>query len=217
MFDRQGNYIPDSEETGEMDESFSQNLDMSDLDIEATLEQVGPNADEPDADEPDADEIVEQEDIDPTFDPIDDTLEDDELNINLPDYSLDDDDETIESEDEHDQGGSDQGDDLLKLDDQLNLNDLAGDENSQQIPEDDLDDLDPDPDLDITGELDLSNEFDSLEELDPNEIDTPQELDALDALDEAQTDGLEDDDLIDDDISDILKESRDFWEQKKDS
>ncbi len=195
MFDRQGNYIPNSEEIGDMNDPLSQDIEMSDLDIEKTLEQVGPNADEPDANEFDEQEEIES---------IDDSLEDEDFNINLPDYSLDDDDdETVEPDIvEPNQKESDQDDDLLKLDE------LISEEDSQQMIEDDLDTLDPD------GELDLADELDLPEKSDPDEIDTTEESDALD---ETQTADLEDDNLIDDDISDILKESRDFWEQKKES
>ncbi|MCF6245983.1 MAG: hypothetical protein L3J69_01350 [Desulfobacula sp.] len=195
MFDRQGNYIPDSDETGDIDDTLSQDLNLNDIDIEETLEEVGPgtvlNQEEqfqinPDTQDDDSEDVPK--DDDPVNVDIEDDLEDEDLNIDLPDYSLDDD-ETIES---------DQDDDLLKLDE------LISDEDSRQLIDDDLNAL---------NELD-SEELDLSEESDPEVIDTSKETEVQN---ESQVDDLEDDDLIDDDISDILKDSRNFWEQKKGS
>lgn len=71
---------------------------------------------------------------------------------------------------------------------------------------------------DIEDSLDLMDEdLDSLDDLDElTETGEPEP-----ALDETgsllEDDSLISDDLADDDISDILKESRDFWEKKKDA
>ena len=81
----------------------------------------------------------------------------------------------------------------------------------------DTDDLDSeDEELDIKlPDYNLDEELDEEEDNEENQLpDMPEPLDMPD--DVLQDDG-EEEDLIDDDISDILKESREFWDQKKDS
>ncbi|NOX35214.1 MAG: hypothetical protein GXP56_16045 [Deltaproteobacteria bacterium] len=82
-----------------------------------------------------------------------------------------------------------------------------------------LEEASPQTSMDDTSDTQVEEE----ESLDENELEQP-----LDSLNEELDIGLpeydledeldqESDDLIDDDINDILKESQDFWEQKKDS
>lgn len=113
--------------------------------------------------------------------------DDDDLDISLPDYALDDDDEVEEQEYEEESLLEDE----LPMDDQGDIFD--DDENLI----DDAPDLSEDIDASPLEDLDESIETDDIEDLDP--------------LPEAE------DELLDEDIGDILKESREFWEQKKDS
>nr|NJM03854.1 hypothetical protein [Desulfobacula sp.] len=82
----------------------------------------------------------------------------------------------------------------------------------------DLDHLDGPNDPDNLDALDNMDELDELYELDdPGNLDEPAD-DPEPGLELREDDApLMADDLADDDITDILKESRDFWEQKKDS
>ncbi|MCD4675383.1 MAG: hypothetical protein K8S18_05225 [Desulfobacula sp.] len=91
MFDRQGNYIPESDKTAddEADESerlMSEDFDLDDLDINETLEEVAPQtrvSETKDA-ETETNDIGEEEQQSTS-----ETMEE-ELDIDLPDYDLDD-------------------------------------------------------------------------------------------------------------------------------
>ncbi len=156
MFDRQGNYIPESVDEPSDDTGMDMEVDMGDLDIHETLEEIGPESD------PDDEALTNQDDFDDSTDP---DMEEEDLNISLPDYDLDD------AEGKVEEG---LGEEML-LDDELPSTDLEEEEYEEDI-------LAQDSSEDI-GESDL-----------------------LEA----------EEDLVDNDIGDILKESRDFWEQKKD-
>jgi hypothetical protein len=156
MFDRQGNYIPESVDEPSDDTGMDMDVDMGDLDIHETLEEIGPESD------PDDEALTNQDDFDDSTDP---DMEEEDLNISLPDYDLDD------AEGKVEEG---LGEEML-LDDELPSTDLEEEEYEEDI-------LAQDSSEDI-GESDL-----------------------LEA----------EEDLVDNDIGDILKESRDFWEQKKD-
>jgi len=84
---------------------------------------------------------------------------------------------------------------------------LIRERNDQDIPDDSLDLEDGDQTLELAGQ--------ELEDLEDEEV---LDDDAMDLEDEA-ADPFGDDDTdpqdLDDDINDILKESRQFWEQKK--
>jgi len=161
MFDRQGNYLDESDEDLESDED--------------------PVSDEPlSPEEPlEADEPIELDDPMELEDPLEltDALEPDEPVVS--------DDPT-------------QLDESLELDEPTELDDPFGlDEPSE---------LDDPLGLDEPSELDDPIELDELAELnDPKEEDDPEALlsENID-LDE-----------VDEDIDDILQESQDFWEQKK--
>ena len=72
-------------------------------------------------------------------------------------------------------------------------------------------------DLDLPDyDLDALDNFDGLTE-DPDPETGLKENDALIEDTDLIIDELAIDELVDDDITDILKESRDFWEKKKDS
>ncbi len=99
------------------------------------------------------------------------------------------------------------------------LDDDTEEELSIDLPDYDLDDdldddLSDDMDLDQDDELELSD----MDEDDNLLMDEDEDLE-LDAEleDEAPFDEDPDSQDLDDDINDILKESREFWEQKKDS
>ena len=170
MFDRQGNYISEidetskSDDTGDQEAEVSEDLDLDDININDALEEVGPETILSD----DEDEILDE---DNDFEEnLEDEIEED-LKINLPDYDLDDE---IDQEDP---------------------NDLENEE-----PETDSEELfDGDDD-----ELE-----DSEEKTDSGETESEG--------DESIQESVDNDNIVDDDINDILQESQDFWEQKKDS
>ena len=94
IFDRQGNYIPESDKTGDEETNepddqenlISGDFDLEDIDINETLEEVGPQTlldDTEDAEIEDSDTGVEKEQS--TGETIEENLE-----INLPDYDFDD-------------------------------------------------------------------------------------------------------------------------------
>ena len=122
MFDRQGNYISESDETGDQENSVFEDYNFDDININETLEEVEPKTLLSNAKGPE----IEDNDTSEEEQSFSDTMEE-ELKIDLPDYGFDD-------------------------------------------------------------ELDQKSE--------DSEITM--------------------DDIIDDDINDILKESREFWELKKD-
>jgi hypothetical protein len=193
MFDRQGNYIPEandedileepdnSTELPDPDEILDPDKDLDpdedpdsneDLDSDKILEQKEDDnpqdllAGELDLDDININESLEEVGPKTLLSPTDNNeidFDDDELNINLPDYGSDDD---IENE---------LAEDNLDISEDLNIDDITEDENTDiEMDDHDLlaDDLELDPAI------------------------------------EDDTDG---------DIDDILKESQEFWEQKKDS
>ncbi|OQY51248.1 MAG: hypothetical protein B6230_05295 [Desulfobacteraceae bacterium 4572_89] len=94
------------------------------------------------------------------------------------------------------------------------------------LPEYDLED---EPELEDGPELELSNQEESNTkslEMEPNEL-LSDESDPLadeskfiaesDTQEISKNENIPQEEMIDDDINDILKESREFWEQKKDS
>jgi hypothetical protein len=84
------------------------------------------------------------------------------------------------------------------------------------LSDDDAKDIELLPDDDLDG-LELQSDDAGVEDLtDDDSTDTDWlDEDQADLDDTADDNGLDPDDMIDDDIDDILKESRDFWEQKK--
>lgn len=224
MFDREGNYIPGSDEIDDTgmeqpaEDTVSDDLD-DDIDIGQSLEELGPDSQTPETGEAGQTDEEEPED-------------EEDLDINLPDYSLDDteesDGDTIEADPEDpDDAAEDLPEDPGSLDDLLD-------------PDEDetLDDIDPDELLDIEEEsaddnsagdgddnldqasLEALNSLDqeiedigSIDDLDieSGELDPDQNLD-VETNEELQSP----DDESDDDMNDILKDSRDFWENKKD-
>jgi hypothetical protein len=171
MFDRQGNYIPGSDEQADTETPEgldSQELDLDDISIDEVLEEAGPQS--PPGD--DSHEIENQDPADDGSGPNEAQTIDEHLNLNeeftidLPDYDLDDD-----------------------LDE--NLDNQADDEPNGDDPV-----------------------FEELEGTEPGPV-----LDPEPGSDSMIPNDLIDEDLVgndsDDDINDILKESRDFWEENK--
>jgi len=113
MFDRQGNYISESDQTldDELNETeasdksddqenlISEDFDLEDINIDETLEEVAPQT------LLDDDEDTETKNIE--------TPEEEELNIGLPDYNLDDE---LDPENEQDAEADTQKDDLIEND-----------------------------------------------------------------------------------------------------
>jgi hypothetical protein len=99
MFDRQGNYIPGSDEPADTETPeglYSQDLDLDDISINEVLEEAGPQT--PGDDFHDSDDDYENENqADDGPRPNGEQLIDEQLNldeefkIDLPDYDLDDD------------------------------------------------------------------------------------------------------------------------------
>lgn len=183
MFDRQGNYIPESVDDPSGDVAPETEMDMDDLDINGTLEEIGPGPGSDEDDLPDVGDDTHA--LKPDSEKND--LEDEDFNISLPDYDLDD----LEA------GNEDIEPDML-LDEDLSV-DTPGE------PEDDTDDTDALFDEDP----DLENDLGSLHDV--------TDVEDLTDIEEPDAAGDEQKDTDDEDINDILKESRDFWEQKKDS
>ena len=136
MFDRQGNYIPGTDETDDKENLLSEDFDLDDINIDENTEEVGSQTLLSDAEN----HKIEDNDI---FEEKQSTIETrrEELDIGLPDYDLDD--------------GVDQ-------------------------------------------------ENESPDETKDKEIETKKN-------------DLLQNNIVDDDINDILKESREFWNLKKDS
>ena len=183
MFDRQGNYIPESVDDPSGTADAETDMDMDDLDIGGTLEEIGPESGSNEDDLPDIGDDTK------TFEPDsdEDDPDDEEFNISLPDYDLDD----PEAE------NGDIEPDLL-LDEDLSADAPGEPENIS----DDSDDL-------FEEDSDLEHELDSLNDA--------TDVEDLTDIEEPDAAGDEQKDIDDEDINDILKESRDFWEQKKDS
>lgn len=209
MFDRAGNYIPRSEESGAIDaeDLEEDDLDLDDLDIGETLDEVGPDLGSDQESEQEEDHEKDREEIDDTFpgpaDEMDDTtagavtsdMDDGDLDISLPDYALEDGDED-DPEPDADSIASEPPD-------TADIDDLPEDDLVPDLSDDMTEDLDP-----LEDDAGLSGELDPLD---------PVLEDAHDLGDEPEPPKDDDGDIVDDDIGDILKESREFWEQKKDS
>lgn len=185
LFDREGNYIVESEK-----DTLAPEMELDGFDTQVGQEY--PFSDGIALVETGLNEIeLDEHDIDPQ--------ELTEMSINLPEYDL-------EEEPESKAGLSDPDD--------LDINPL-------DFETDTL--LSEEPDL-LTGKPEVaaeSNDFTSedleLEGLDDEGLeDEDLELDGLDLEDHEENDLLQEE-RLDDDINDILKESREFWEQKKDS
>ncbi len=196
MFDRKGNYIPES--GGEPDESSEAKRNQTKPLESETFESPGI---------PEPDEILE---TDGAFE-SDDILEQDENNdpedLLSSELGLDNINESIEEAGPETLLSSDDDNGIDFDDDELNIN----------LPDYDLDDdLDDDLDEKLTDDnLDLDTKEDSNIDDIAEDENTDIELDNLDQLaDDLELDPATEEDG---DIDDILKESREFWEQKKDS
>ncbi len=165
LFDREGNYINDSEEDATPDPEIK----MNGLNVDTPL--IHGELEAPMDEIPLVDTGLEETDLD------EEDL-DEELSIDLPEYDL-------EDEPEYESEPADQEDqDTQPLD--LETYDLLSDESN------------------------LATELSAIPE--PNGLDT-ENLEDQDLED----DSLLQEEKLDEDINDILKESREFWEQKKDS
>ncbi len=223
LFDRQGNYLTSAEDRnlplGEPDDDSldtpdviadeqaldafdldepedrdePEDLDDTPLDLDPPLETVEPEAGE---DEPELETLSLEDSNVPDADEDDD----DGLHIDLPDYDQD----PVEPENEIlDIPGDDVPDLKLEDDEPLELDD----DDSLELDDDDSLELeDAPPELEIEADVpDMDIDEDAPLDLDLEEVDVDLEEEAL-----------ADDELLDEGIDNILKESRDFWEQKKD-
>ena len=205
LFDREGNLLDESDPEPESEGNLDDGIDFSGFEDESPL-----------ADASGPDTIDEDEEYTQSFpqerdQAIEEDLEE-ELSIDLPDYDLPDDDleEELELED------GDELEDELELDgeDDLekNLEEAMGLEEDLDL-EEDLPPLSNDePDDDLTMDEDPYMADDEDDESDLDEVDLGEMEGEIDPED----DPMDSQDL-DDDINDIIKESREFWEQKKDS
>lgn len=193
MFDRQGNYIPGTDEASPSQDALDPNEDagMDDLDLDAPLEIPGSDKNDSDQDSPDTPPLDEESDIE---------HDDDELNIDLPDYSLDD--------------GDEEAGDLISSGSISEQEDLLDDNDLDDENDDDLGQLEKD--LGLTDDLTALNGLDDDAGEDETKDTTLEELEENAQTGLSDSDDAVSDSLDDEDISDILKESRDFWEQKKD-
>ena len=216
LFDREGNYIAESEK----EDTLAPEMELDGFDTQVGQEY--PFSDGIALVETGLNEIeLEEHDIDPQ--------ELTEMSINLPEYDL-------EEEPEYKAGLSDPDDlDINPLDFETDTllseepdlltgePEVAAESNdftSEDLTLEGLDDggLD-DEDLNLEGldDEDLDDQDLELEGLDDEGLeDEDLELDGLDLEDHEENDLLQEE-RLDDDINDILKESREFWEQKKDS
>ena len=160
MFDRDGNHIPLPEDSGTQEEEPATDLDMDDLDISETLDEIGPDSESGD-NPPELETDPEPETDEPEPD-------DDNPDISLPDYSLDDAEEVITDEDSHDElqvfdeneldenldlDASEDAPDLLEdlpqPGGELDPLDLPAPENGQDLDEDEAELIENDDDEDI--------------------------------------------------------------------
>lgn len=227
LFDREGNYIVESEEDDtlapEMELDGFDTQDNRDYPFSDNIALVETGLNETD--------LTEQE-IDPQ--------EIDEMSINLP-YDLEDESEKkmgLSDPDDLDINPLDlETDTLLPEEPDLltqepyvtaESNDFTSEDlKLEGLDDEDLDDEDLDLDLEGLNDEGLDEEDLELEGLDDEELeleglddegldDEELELEDLD-LDDSEENDLLQEERLDDDINDILKESREFWEQKKDS
>ncbi len=183
LFDREGNYINDSEEDTTLDPEMDQELDpelaLNGLDVDASL--IHDELEDPLNEIPLVDTGLDETDLDEE-DP------DEEFSIDLPEYDL-------EDEPEYEPEPTDQDDtDKLPLD--LETEDLLPDESDQAT------ELSSIPEANALDTENLENENLENENLENQDL---------------EDDSLLQEEKLDEDINDILKESREFWEQKKDS
>ena len=188
LFDREGNYIDDSGEEL-LEPARDPEVALEGFDAEDTF--IDKAIDEPPYDEiPLVDTGLDETDPDEinTAEPdIADQNLDDNLSIGLPEYDLE--------EAEYETKPIGQGEsDMPPLD--LETGDLLSDESME------------------------TQDLESMAE--SNEVDTQnlenESLEEKDLADETVLDEeMLDEEMLDDDINGILKESREFWEQKKDS
>ena len=222
MFDRQGSYISEGDDADTSDE----------FDSVQPFEEVdtGQENQSPDPLAPDDLAVDHAGDTD--------DLEDDDLNIDLPDYG--DEDTDIENEEAGLHGDLPEaetddmaGNGIDPMDDPAVETDSKAPHDTGLELEPDLEDaFDSSFDPDLKDELpDLENELkDEIEtESDPGieeelpdasgpDIEDEMDFDPEEAGDaQPEADDNIEDNIVDEDINDILKESRDFWEQKKDS
>ena len=196
LFDRDGNFIDDQTDDAVTPEQPSTDEIDLDIDMDAALEDEDFGFPQPD-DEPLEDTDTLDADLD----------EEEELSISLPDYGLED--ETLDSETDAPQDGmpyKETASDTLSADDKLDAQDLdTGDDLNldEDLGFDDALTLDEETDLDSAADQDADETPD--QEPDQNQTLDPEDLADADAQD------------LDDDIDDLLKESREFWEQKKGS
>ncbi len=213
LFDRQGNLLDESNPEPESEGNLDDGIDFSGFENETSLSDAsGP--DTTGEDEEYTQSFPREEDQ-----AIEEDLEE-ELSIDLPDYDLTDDDLTdddltdddLEEEldlEEDDLEDGDELEDELELDDE---DDLEKNLEEAMGLEEDLDLGDDEPDEDLTMEEDPYMADDEDDETDLDEVDLGETEGEIDPED----DPMNSQDL-DDDINDIIKESREFWEQKKDS
>ena len=162
IFDRDGNYIPVSEDLSISDDTLPDDINLDDVSIDDALEEIDPESDLPETSDDDL------------FIPEDDTVQE-ELTDHLSDEELD-----IDLEEDNSPNILDQ--DLLEPD---GLEDL----------------------LEADEGLSSENGLDDMDDLTSEQMETP-----LSNVDDApiKTDG-------DDDIDGILQESRECWEQEKET
>lgn len=189
LFDRQGNLLDESDQEPplESEGSLDDGMDFSGFEDDISLSDT--SADDSLGEDHLEDDLSIEEDLE------------EELSIDLPDYDLE---EELELED---------GDELGDEEDlEENLEEAMG------LSED----LDLEEDLTVLDDETEDLDDDLIMEEDPHMADYDDDNDEI-ALDEIELEEkeLEDDPMnsqdLDDDINDIIKESREFWEQKKDS
>jgi hypothetical protein len=202
LFDREGNYIDESDESNSLE---------SEMALDGFDSQEGPEYPLSD-DIPLVDTGMNETDLEQDLD--------DDMPIDLPEYDIEDEPEYkigLSDPDDLDINALDLETDLLSEDPfpQTKVPDITESNNftAEDLVLDGLDEEDP--------ALDGLEDDLELESLEDEDLDEDLELDGLDDEDLAFKDLGEDDLLqeerLDDDINDILKESREFWEQKKNS
>jgi len=188
IFDRDGNYIPDSDTLSIPEDSISEDINLDDVSIDNALEEIGPESD-----------LLDISDDDLVF-PEGEILGDETLPEELPEDLTDEFTGDLSQEELDDE----------ELDDEELDIDLEEDDIQEVSEEDVLEDLLEEEENEVFSAEEVLEDLDVLEQLDDiasDQIDP--ELSTLD--DEPQETTGEDD------MDDILQESREFWEQKKDS
>lgn len=195
LFDREGNYIDDAGEADHLEPAGDTAMDLEELDAGDEL------ADEKiEASLSDGIPLVETglnetgpDAVDPAEPDLSEPDLEDDISIGLPEYDLED-----EIEDETNLTDQEKTD-ISSLD--LETEDLLSDES---VETQDFESMTESNEADTQNLENESLEDESLEN---------ESLEEKDLADEA----VLDEEILDDDINGILKESRDFWEQKKDS